>query len=59
MKDMQVQLDRLLEQAAECAEIASQATDQAKHDLFTRLAQHFGVLASEVAKAIEKMAGQE
>ncbi|MGA9089599.1 MAG: hypothetical protein WB420_10885 [Bradyrhizobium sp.] len=59
MKDMQTQLDRLLEQAAECAQIASQATDAAKQELFERLAQHFTVLASEVEKAIAKMAGEE
>jgi hypothetical protein len=56
MKDMQTQLDRLLEQAAECAQIASQATDAAKQELFDRLAQHFTVLASEVEKAIAKIA---
>jgi hypothetical protein len=59
MKDMQAQLDRLLELAAECAEIASRATDKAKQDLFARLSEHFGVLASEVEKAIKKMALEE
>ena len=59
MKDMQVQLDRLLEQAAECAGIAVKATDEAKRELFTRLADHFSVLASEVERAIAKMAAEE
>jgi hypothetical protein len=54
MKDMQAQLDSLLEQAAECTRIASKATDAAKQELFERLAQHFSVLASEVEKAIAK-----
>lgn len=58
MKDMQTQLDRLLEQAAECAQVASQATDAAKQELFDRLAQHFTVLASEVEKAIAKIANE-
>jgi hypothetical protein len=59
MKDMQAQLDQLLEQAAECARVASRATDEAKRELFARLAQHFSVLAAEVEKAIEKMATKE
>lgn len=54
MRDMQAQLDKLLEQAAECTHIASQATDTAKRELFARLAQHFSVLAAEVEKAIAK-----
>jgi hypothetical protein len=58
MRDMQAQLDNLLEQAAECTKIASKATDQAKQELFTRLAQHFSVLASEVEKAIAKLADE-
>ena len=56
MQDMQAQLVRLREQAAEFERIASKATDAAKQELFTRLAEHFLVLASEVEKAIAKMA---
>ena len=56
---MQAKLDSLLEQASECAKIASEATDAAKQQLFARLAQHFTVLAFEVKKAIAKMAGEE
>jgi hypothetical protein len=56
---MQAQLDNLLEQAADCARIASKATDAAKQELFARLAQHFTVLASEVEKAIVKMAHEK
>lgn len=59
MRDMQAKLDSLLEQASECAKIASEATDAAKQELFARLAQHFTVLASEVEKAIAKMASEE
>jgi hypothetical protein len=56
MQDMQAQLVRLREQAAEFERIASRATDAAKQELFTRLAEHFTVLASEVEKAIAKIA---
>ena len=59
MKDMQAQLMKLREQAAEFAGIASRATDAAKQELFTRLAKHFLVLASEVEKAIAKVASKE
>ncbi|MGA7071909.1 hypothetical protein [Bradyrhizobium sp.] len=59
MQDMQAQLMKLREQAAEFTRIASSATDEAKRELFTRLAEHFVVLASEVEKAIAKMAPKE
>jgi hypothetical protein len=59
MKDMQAQLVKLREQAAEFTRIASRATDVAKQELFARLAEHFLVLASEVEKAIEKIASKE
>jgi hypothetical protein len=54
MQDMQAQLLKLREQAAEFERIAFRATDAEKHELFARLAAHFLVLASEVEKAIEK-----
>jgi hypothetical protein len=56
MKDMQAQLEKLREQAAEFAGIASRATDAAKRELFSRLAEHFVVLASEVEKAVANVA---
>jgi hypothetical protein len=56
MQDMQAQLIKLRDQAAEFNRIAARATDAAKQELFTRLAEHFLVLASEVEKAIEKLA---
>jgi hypothetical protein len=59
MKDMQAQLEKLREQAAEFTRIASRATDAAKQELFTRLAEHFLVLASEVEKAIGKIGSKE
>jgi hypothetical protein len=59
MQDMQAQLVKLREQAADFTRIASKATDAAKKELFTRLAEHFLVLAAEVEKAIEKIATKE
>ena len=59
MQDMQAQLVRLREQAAEFELIAARATDAAKQELFTRLAEHFLVLASEVDKAIAKIASKK
>ena len=56
MQDMQAQLVKLREQAAEFTRIASRATDAAKQELFTQLAEHFLVLASEVERAIAKIA---
>ena len=52
MQDMQVQLEKLRADAAECALIRDLATDPKKRDLFTRLADHLMVLASEVERAI-------
>ncbi|HZR89967.1 MAG TPA: hypothetical protein VFB02_24445 [Bradyrhizobium sp.] len=52
MKDMHAQLGKLLTEASECALIASLATEKAKRDLFAKLAEHYGVLASEVKRAI-------
>jgi hypothetical protein len=59
MQDMQAQLVKLREQAAEFERIAVRANDAAKHELFTRLAEHFSVLASEVEKAIEKIVSKK
>jgi hypothetical protein len=59
MEDTRAELVKLREQAAEFARIASRATDAAKKELFTRLAEHFIVLASEVEKAIAKIASKE
>jgi hypothetical protein len=59
MQDMQAQLIKLRDQAAEFNRIAARATDAAKQELFTRLAEHFLVLASEVEKAIKKLVPKE
>ncbi len=52
MKDMQAQLEKLRSDAAECALIRDLATDPKKREIFTRLADHLIVLASEVERAI-------
>jgi hypothetical protein len=58
MRDMRAQLEKLRTETAECEMIANLATDKAKQELFTRLAQHYKVLASEVERVIkEKEAG--
>lgn len=59
MKDMQVQLEKLRTEAADCALIARLATNQAKRELFTKLSEHFSVLASEVQKAIDGATSQQ
>jgi hypothetical protein len=52
MQDMQLHLEKLRIQAAECEMIRDLATDMAKRELFAKLAEHFKVLASEVERAI-------
>ena len=52
MKDMQAHLEKLRADAAECALVRDLATDPKKRELFTRLAEHLGVLAGEVEAAI-------
>ncbi len=54
MRDMQVHLEKLRTEAAECEMIARLTTDKAKRELFTKLAQHYRVLASEVERAIKE-----
>ena len=59
MQEMQAHLEKLRVLAAECAAIRDSATDNAKRDLFARLAEHFRVLAVEVERAIAaKLAGE-
>jgi Mor family transcriptional regulator len=58
MKDMQIHLERLRQDAAECRRISEQATDAAKRELFAKLAEHHRVLAAEVERAIAAEAGK-
>jgi hypothetical protein len=52
MQDMRTHLDKLRNDAAECELISRLATDASKRDLFARLAEHLGILAKEVERAI-------
>src|SRR5262249_31473732 len=52
MQDIQTHLVRLRTDAAECRLIRDQATDQAKRELFARLAEHLETLAIEVERVI-------
>jgi hypothetical protein len=58
MKDMQVQLEKLRADAAECALIRDLATDTEKRQLFTRLAAHLDTLADEVERAMARERGK-
>jgi hypothetical protein len=49
---MQKHLERLRRDADECQRISDGAADEAKRELFSRLAEHHRVLAAEVARAI-------
>ena len=52
MKDMQVHLEKLRTDAAECGLIRDLAADPTKRELFTRLAVHSETLAIEVERAM-------
>jgi hypothetical protein len=52
MQDMLAHLERLRAQVAECELIRDLATDTAKRELFTRLADHHRTLAQEIERAI-------
>jgi hypothetical protein len=52
MKDMQTYLEKLRVQIAECELIRDLATDKPKRELFTRLAEHFKVLAGQIEVAM-------
>jgi hypothetical protein len=52
MKDMQAHLEKLQIQIAECEMIRDLATDPKKRELFSKLAEHFRVLAGEIEKTM-------
>ena len=54
MKDMETHLEKLLNDAEECALISKLATDMAKRELFARLAEHLKMLSGEVERAIKQ-----
>ena len=51
---MLASLAKLRSEAAACAAVRDETTDAKKRELFARLAQHLGVLASEVERAIDR-----
>ena len=52
MQDMKAHLEKLRVQISECELIRDLATEPKKRELFTRLADHFKVLAREIERAI-------
>ena len=54
MKDYQASLEKLRRDAGECALIRDLATDPAKREMFTRLAEHLARLADEVERAMNE-----
>ena len=52
MKDYQAHLEKLRQDAAECALVRDFATDKAKREMFDRLARHLDQLADEVERAM-------
>jgi hypothetical protein len=52
MKDMKGRLEKLRDDAADCAVIAGLAEAKEKRELFIRLAEHLKMLADEVERAI-------
>ena len=54
MQDMPAHLEKLRVQVAECEMIRDLATDPAKREPFTKLADPYKVLAAEVQRAINE-----
>jgi hypothetical protein len=58
MTDMQVRYEKLLADAAECALLRDLETDSEKRELFARLSEHLGVLASLMERAVGLQKGR-
>jgi len=54
MQELQVHLEKLLRDAAECKLISDLSTEKDKQSLFGRLAEHYEMLASEIERAIAR-----
>jgi hypothetical protein len=54
MQDLKVHLEKLLRDAAECRLISDLSTDTEKRQLFSRLADHQAMLASEIERLIDR-----
>jgi hypothetical protein len=59
MKNMLAHFKDYCKQAAECERIAKLATDDAKRELFARLAERYRVLADEVKRAARNKASSD
>jgi hypothetical protein len=57
--DMQVRYEKLLADAAECAQLRELATDPAKRELFDRLSEHLNTLAMLMQRAIGLQKAEE
>jgi hypothetical protein len=57
MKDYQAHAEKIRKEAAECAEIRDRATDQAKREVFDRIASHLTVLADQIEMAMLERKG--
>ena len=52
MKDIQLHLEKLRTDAAECETASRLSTDRAKRELFAKLAAHLTILANEVERVL-------
>jgi hypothetical protein len=50
--DMQARYEKLLADAAECSILRDRATDAEKRELFARLSEHLGLLATLMERAV-------
>jgi hypothetical protein len=57
MRDLEIHLEKLLRDAAECKLISDLSTDRDKRGLFARLAEHYEMLAAEIWRAISERVG--
>jgi hypothetical protein len=58
-QDLQVHLEKLLRDAAECKLISDLSTDREKQGLFARIAEHYEMLAAEIERAIAERLGAD
>lgn len=59
MQELQVHLEKLLRDAAECKLISDLSTDRDKQGLFARMAEHYEMLAAEIERTIAERLGGE
>jgi hypothetical protein len=59
MKDMKEHLERLRDQAAECAILSAEAVTREKRELFARMNAHLTALADHVENVISGIAAPD